>query len=144
MDLLIPSLGDIEEVEVIELCIAPGSSVSAGDTLIVIESDKASMDVPAEFDGVLESFAVQVGDRVAEGALIGVMTTDTSNAPGAPETSASVEQRVDAVAAPELAQAVGATSNIEILVPDLGDIEEVEVIEVAVAVGDAIHFDSLL
>ena len=65
MDLLIPSLGDIEEVEVIELCIAPGSSVSAGDTLIVIESDKASMDVPAEFDGVLKSFAVQVGDRVA-------------------------------------------------------------------------------
>ena len=117
MDLLIPSLGDIEEVEVIELCIAPGSSVSAGDTLIVIESDKASMDVPAEFDGVLESFAVQVGDRVAEGALIGVMTTDTSNAPGAPETSASVEQRVDAVAEPELAQAVGANSNIEILVP---------------------------
>ncbi len=144
MDLLVPSLGDIEEVEVIELCIAPGSSVSAGDTLIVIESDKASMDVPAEFDGVLEAFAVQVGDRVAEGALIGVMTTDASDAPGAPETSTSVEQRVDAAAAPELAQAAGATSNIEILVPDLGDIEEVEVIEVAVAVGDAIHFDSLL
>ena len=43
MDILIPSLGDIEEVEVIELCIEPGSSVSAGDTLIVIEADKASM-----------------------------------------------------------------------------------------------------
>ena len=85
MDLLIPSLGDIEEVEVIELCIAPGSSVSAGDTLIVIESDKASMDVPAEFDGVLESFAVQVGDRVAEGALIGVMTTNAPDEPAAPE-----------------------------------------------------------
>ncbi|OUU05070.1 MAG: hypothetical protein CBB90_03480, partial [Gammaproteobacteria bacterium TMED30] len=46
MDILIPSLGDIDEVEVIELCIAPGASVTEGDTLIVIESDKASMDVP--------------------------------------------------------------------------------------------------
>ncbi|MED5581623.1 MAG: biotin/lipoyl-containing protein, partial [Pseudomonadota bacterium] len=142
MDLLVPSLGDIEEVEVIELCIAPGSSVSAGDTLIVIESDKASMDVPAEFDGVLESFAVQVGDRVAEGALIGVMTTNAPDEPAAPEAAA--EQTVEAATAPEPAQTAGAVSNIEILVPDLGDIEEVEVIEVAVAVGDAIHFDSLL
>ncbi|MEC7956006.1 MAG: 2-oxo acid dehydrogenase subunit E2, partial [Pseudomonadota bacterium] len=142
MDLLIPSLGDIEEVEVIELCIAPGSSVSAGDTLIVIESDKASMDVPAEFDGVLESFAVQVGDRVAEGALIGVMTTNAPDEPAAPEAAA--EQTVEAATAPEPAQTAGAVSNIQILVPDLGDIEEVEVIEVAVAVGDAIHFDSLL
>ncbi|MEC7106564.1 MAG: 2-oxo acid dehydrogenase subunit E2, partial [Pseudomonadota bacterium] len=143
MDLLIPSLGDIEEVEVIELCIAPGSSVSAGDTLIVIESDKASMDVPAEFDGVLESFAVQVGDRVAEGALIGVMTTNAPDEPAAPEAAAA-EQTVEAATAPEPAQTAGAVSNIEILVPDLGDIEEVEVIEVAVSVGDAIHFDSLL
>ncbi|MEC7250445.1 MAG: 2-oxo acid dehydrogenase subunit E2, partial [Pseudomonadota bacterium] len=142
MDLLIPSLGDIEEVEVIELCIAPGSSVSAGDTLIVIESDKASLDVPAEFDGVLESFAVQVGDRVAEGALIGVMTTNAPDKPAVPEAAA--EQTVEAATAPEPAQTAGAVSNIEILVPDLGDIEEVEVIEVAVAVGDAIHFDSLL
>ena len=46
MDVLIPSLGDIDEVEVIELCIEPGAAVATGDTLIVIESDKASMDVP--------------------------------------------------------------------------------------------------
>ena len=143
MDILIPSLGDIEEVEVIELCIEPGSSVSAGDTLIVIESDKASMDVPAEVDGVIESFAVQVGDRVAEGALIGVMTTNAPDEPAAPEAVAA-EQTVEAATAPEPAQTAGAVSNIEILVPDLGDIEEVEVIEVAVSVGDAIHFDSLL
>ncbi len=143
MDILIPSLGDIEEVEVIELCIEPGSSVSAGDTLIVIESDKASMDVPAEVDGVIESFAVQVGDRVAEGALIGVMTTNAPDEPAAPEAVAA-DQTVKAATALEPAQTAGAVSNIEILVPDLGDIEEVEVIEVVVSVGDAIHFDSLL
>lgn len=143
MDILIPSLGDIEEVEVIELCIEPGSSVSAGDTLIVIESDKASMDVPAEVDGVIESFAVQVGDRVAEGALIGVMTTNAPDEPAAPEAVAA-DQTVEAATALEPAQTAGVVSNIEILVPDLGDIEEVEVIEVVVSVGDAIHFDSLL
>jgi pyruvate dehydrogenase E2 component (dihydrolipoamide acetyltransferase) len=151
MNILIPSLGDIEEVEVIELCVEPGSAVAEGDTLIVIESDKASMDVPAECDGVLESFAVQVGDRVAEGALIAVMATDASSPPidatETTETAATVESVVSAAAAtPESMSNAdsGVSHNIEILVPDLGDIEEVEVIEVGVAVGDDIHFDSLL
>ena len=151
MNILIPSLGDIEEVEVIELCVEPGSAVAEGDTLIVIESDKASMDVPAECDGVLESFAVQVGDRVAEGALIAVMATDVSSAPiDAPETTETAAILESAASAPTATPESmsnadsGVSRNIEILVPDLGDIEEVEVIEVGVAVGDDIHFDSLL
>ncbi|NCF33526.1 MAG: hypothetical protein GWP50_08150, partial [Proteobacteria bacterium] len=154
MNILIPSLGDIEEVEVIELCVEPGSAAVEGDTLSGIESDKASMHVPAECDGVLESFAVQVGDRVAEGALIAVMATDVSSSPidateitETNETVATAESVVSpptATLEPMSNAASGVTRNIEILVPDLGDIEEVEVIEVGVAVGDDIHFDSLL
>ena len=80
MDVLIPSLGDIDEVEVIELCIEPGAAVATGDTLIVIESDKASMDVPANCDGILQAYAVQLGDLVSEGTLIATVAPDAGEA----------------------------------------------------------------
>ena len=70
MQIKIPNLGDIDEVEVIEICVAVGDSVGANDTLIVIESDKASMDVPAEVAGTVTALHVALGDMVAEGSLI--------------------------------------------------------------------------
>ena len=148
MDILIPSLGDIDEVEVIELCIDPGAAVATGDTLIVIESDKASMDVPATCDGILQAYTVQLGDLVSEGTLIATVTPDAGEAdslasedvPVAAATTTAAE--TESVAAES--QATEAVSKIDILVPDLGDIEDVEVIEVAVAAGDRISFDTLL
>ena len=152
MDVVIPSLGDIEEVEVIELCIEPGSSVVEGDTLIVIESDKASMEVPATCDGILQAYAVQLGDRVSEGTVIATLSADATaalpvsniKAPAAdsPVSAAALETEVEVGEAAQ--QSAEAQLKIEILVPDLGDIEDVEVIEVAVAAGDRISFDTLL
>ena len=152
MDVVIPSLGDTEEVEVIELCIEPGSSVVEGDTLIVIESDKASMEVPATCDGILQAYAVQLGDRVSEGTVIATLSADATaaqpvsniKAPAAdsPVSAAALETEVEVVEAAQ--QSAEAQLKIEILVPDLGDIEDVEVIEVAVAAGDRISFDTLL
>ena len=150
MDILIPSLGDIDEVEVIELCIAPGASVAEGDTLIVIESDKASMDVPATCDGVLQDYKVQLGELVSEGAVIATLSTeagkadlvaDNQSAIAAELTNEPVTETKSAVTEPQVAESV---SKIDILVPDLGDIEDVEVIEVAVVAGDQINFDSVL
>ena len=150
MDILIPSLGDIDEVEVIELCIAPGASVTEGDTLIVIESDKASMDVPATCDGVLQDYKVQLGELVSEGAVIATLSTeagkadlvaDNESAIAAELTNEPVTETKSAVTEPQAAESV---SKIDILVPDLGDIEDVEVIEVAVVAGDQINFDSVL
>ena len=150
MDILIPSLGDIDEVEVIELCIAPGASVTEGDTLIVIESDKASMDVPATCDGVLQDYKVQLGELVSEGAVIATLSTeagradlvaDNESAIAAELTDEPVTETKSAVTEPQVAESV---SKIDILVPDLGDIEDVEVIEVAVVAGDQINFDSVL
>ena len=150
MDILIPSLGDIDEVEVIELCIAPGASVTEGDTLIVIESDKASMDVPATCDGVLQDYKVQLGELVSEGAVIATLSTeagkadlvaDNESAIAAELTNEPVTETKSAVTEPQVAESV---SKIDILVPDLGDIEDVEVIEVAVVAGDQINFDSVL
>jgi pyruvate dehydrogenase E2 component (dihydrolipoamide acetyltransferase) len=150
MDIVIPSLGDIDQVEVIELCIAPGASVAEGDTLIVIESDKASMDVPATCDGVLQDYKVQLGELVSEGVVIATLSTaagvadlvaDDESAIAAEMTNEPVTETKSAVTEPQVAEAV---SKIDILVPDLGDIEEVEVIEVAVVAGDQINFDSVL
>ena len=70
MDVLIPNLGDIEEVEVIEITVSPGDQVQENDGLIVIESDKASMEVPCPSDGVVEEILVTVGDMVGEGHLV--------------------------------------------------------------------------
>ena len=70
MDVLIPGLGDIDEVEVIEITVSPGDQVQENDGLIVIESDKASMEVPCPSDGVVEEIFVKVGDMVEEGHLV--------------------------------------------------------------------------
>ena len=66
----IPDIGDIDEVEVIEICVAVGDQVGPDDALIVIESDKASMEVPAGVEGTIASIDVALGDQVAEGALV--------------------------------------------------------------------------
>ena len=124
MDILIPSLGDIDEVEVIELCIAPGASVAEGDTLIVIESDKASMDVPATCDGVLQDYKVQLGELVSEGAVIATLSTeagkadvvaDNESAIAAELTNEPVTETKSAVTEPQVAESV---SKIDILVPE--------------------------
>ena len=63
----IPSLGESTEVEVIEVCVKPGDSVAAEDPIIVLESDKAAMELPANFEGVVDKVLVKVGDGVSEG-----------------------------------------------------------------------------
>ena len=70
MDILIPNLGDIESVEVTEICVTAGQHVTADDALIVIESDKASMEVPAGTEGVIEKILVGLGDVLENGAVI--------------------------------------------------------------------------
>ena len=70
MDILIPNLGDIDEVEGTEVCVAAGEAVAADTPLIVIESDKASMEVPAGVSGTVNEILLSVGDQVGEGTLI--------------------------------------------------------------------------
>ena len=91
MNIVLPSLGDIDEVEVTEICVAVGDLVSAEDSIIVIESDKASMEVPAGHQGTVTELHVSVGDLLNEGAVIGTLTesaavtTTESTAQSAPQ-----------------------------------------------------------
>ena len=126
----VPDIGGATDVEVIEVCVSEGDMVEEGDSLIVLETDKASMDIPSPFTGKIGKIAIKVGDTVSEGADILVITTESS-APVASEEK-SEAPKASAPAAP----ASGGVESVK--VPDIGGAEGVEVIEVAVAAGDKV------
>jgi pyruvate dehydrogenase E2 component (dihydrolipoamide acetyltransferase) len=141
----IPDLGGAESVEVIELCVSVGDSVEQEESLVVLESDKASMDVPSPVDGAVVKYLVAEGDTVKVGDAIAEVETIASEAvaeqaveevvkeaPAAPETVEAV------VEAPQPA-AVSETSEQIALVPDIGSDDKVELIEISVSVGDQVE-----
>ena len=79
IDIVVPDLGDFENVEIIEVLVGSGDKVSPEDGLITLETDKASFDVPAPESGVIESLSVGVGDSVSTGDVIGSMSVEISD-----------------------------------------------------------------
>ena len=146
MEVTIPDIGDAEDVEVIEICVTPGESVAANDALIVIESDKASMEVPAPFAGTVNEVLVTLGDVVNAGDAI-LRMAEVSNggsdeieaADARPEPAEPVQQRTSDGARP-----TAGVDRVEIRMPDMGEAEGVAVIEVAVAEGQTVAVDDLL
>jgi pyruvate dehydrogenase E2 component (dihydrolipoamide acetyltransferase) len=136
-DVLVPDVGG-EEVEVIEICVSAGEQVDAEASLITVESDKASMDIPAPFAGTIGEILVKVGDKVSQDSLIMTMSGGSSEtaAPAPAEQATEAKIEAPAVQQPE---AVSSTETIEVKVPDIGGDADVEVIEVLVAVGDVIE-----
>ena len=144
----IPDLGGAESVEVIELCVSAGDTVEQEDSLVVLESDKASMDVPSPVDGsvvkylVAEGDTVKVGDPIAEveTASAGVAAEPAaSSEPAAAEPEPAVEETTAEPAAEAVASSEATTSEQIALVPDIGSDDKVELIEVSVAVGDQVE-----
>ncbi|CAB3650822.1 MULTISPECIES: dihydrolipoyllysine-residue acetyltransferase [Achromobacter] len=150
----VPDIGDFKEVEVIEVLVAVGDTIKAEQSLITVESDKASMEIPASQGGVVKSITVKVGDKVAEGAVVLEVEAEASDAAPAakeeaPKAAAKEAPKQAAAAAPAAkaeaaAPAAAASGPVEIEVPDIGDFKEVEVIEVMVAVGDTIKAEQSL
>ena len=147
--ILVPDVGG-EEVEIIEICVAVGDTLEADEGIVTVETDKASMDIPAPFAGTLLSLSVAVGDKIKEGDVIGEISagesTSTDEATAVEETApveAPVAEPTPApvaeVAAPAPVTATTTSSIIEIAVPDIGEDGEVDVIEVLVSVGDTIE-----
>ena len=140
--ILVPDVGG-DEVEVIEICFAVGDTLEADEGILTVETDKASMDIPAPFAGKLVSLAVSVGDKIKEGDVIAEM----ENASAAPAEEAPATPAVEAPtapvpvveAAPVAAPVVSASQIIDIAVPDIGEDGEVDCIEVLVNVGDVIE-----
>ena len=142
----VPDIGGADNVDVIEICVSVGDDVAEGDSLIVLETDKASMEVPAPFAGKVVSLSVAEGAKVSQGTVIAVLSTSaspsaaTSAAPAAQAPAAPTQAPV-AAAAPVSAPA----GDQNLVVPDLGGTEGAEVIEVCVKAGDSIsEGDSLI
>jgi len=146
-ELLVPDIGDFSGVAVIEILVKEGDTLSIDDPVITLESDKASMDVPATAGGVIKQIKVAVGDTVSAGSLMLILedSGEASVNVGANDPHPVVAIGGVAAAAPSDGGGdYGGGGLEEILVPDIGDFDEVDVIEVLVAEGDTIAADDSL
>ena len=151
----IPDIGDISAAEIIEISVKVGDTVAVDDTLLVLETDKATMDVPSPIAGTVTKIKVQVGDKVAEGVDIiyvdaEATTTSVESSAEAP-ADAPVEKAAETtvasapVADAKPAKAASGGSSVQpVLVPDIGGAEGVEVIELSIKVGDIIEAESTI
>jgi len=146
----VPDLGEANEVEVIELLVSVGQRVAENDSLLVLESDKAAMEIPAPLAGIVESIAVNLGDQVIAGNEI---LTLKVNEPASDESGivqrdvekdSSEEEAVEAKDSKKDESSSEKTSSSVIEIPDLGTEEEVDVIELHIAIGDSITKDDAL
>lgn len=137
IEVTVPDIGDATDVEIIELLVAEGDSVEPEDGLITLETDKATMDVPAPEAGKIVSLAVNVGDKVSEGSL--VLTLEVAGGEES-EASAPNESRSEPESSSSQSnEASGESKTIEVMVPDIGDATDVDIIEVLVAEGDTVE-----
>jgi pyruvate dehydrogenase E2 component (dihydrolipoamide acetyltransferase) len=150
IEVKVPDIGDFKDVPVIEVFVKPGDAVKAEDSLVTLESDKATMDVPAPTAGTVKELKVKVGDKVSEGTAILTLESADGGAKAAPAATASrptsataaapaaAETKPREPAAPAPTPSVGAGGAIPVKVPDIGDFKDVPVIEVFVKPGDAV------
>ena len=92
IEVKVPDIGDFKDVPVIEIHVKPGDSIKADDPLVTLESDKATMDVPADRDGTVEAVLIKVGDRVSEGSAVATLKAADSEAPVTPPPSVIAQQ----------------------------------------------------
>ena len=159
IDIAVPDIGDFDEVTVIELLVKPGDTIKADQSLLTVESDKASMEIPSSAAGVVKEIKVKLGDKVKQGSLVlSLESTDSapvsvSKVPVAQEIRAQ-EAPVSVAASPPVSlplppgegrgEGSSASGPIEIHVPDIGDFKDVTVIEVLVKPGDTIKVEQSL
>ena len=135
----VPDIGGATGVDVIEVCVAEGDEVSEGDSIIVLETDKASMDIPSPVSGKIAKLLIKEGDTVSEGdAILVVMAEGSASAEADSEAPAAEADTPAPQAAPAPAAAPVAGGVEKVNVPDIGGATDVDVIEVSVAVGDKV------
>jgi len=150
IEIKVPDIGDFKDVAVIELLVKPGDTVKAEQSLLTVESDKASMEIPSSHAGVVKEVKVALGDKINEGTVVLMLEVAgeasapvAAAAPAAPQVSASNEPPAQVEQA-QAATTPVATGPVEVLVPDIGDFKDVTVIEVMVKVGDSIKLEQSL
>ena len=148
VEVKVPDIGDFDEVAVIELLVKVGDTVKAEQSLITVESDKASMEIPSSTAGVVKELRVKLGDKVKQGSVVLMVEAigEVALPASAPAAAAPpVQVVVASVAAPApVVAAPLASGPIEVHVPDIGDFKDVAVIEIFVKPGDAIKMEQSL
>ena len=155
IDIQVPDIGDFDEVTVIELMVKVGDTVRAEQSLITVESDKASMEIPSSHGGVVKEIKVKLGDKVKQGSIVVLLEGLESNqalAPVAAAASATISVAPSASApvaattpAPVAARlAASASGPVQVHIPDIGDFKDVTVIELLVKVGDTVKVEQSL
>jgi pyruvate dehydrogenase E2 component (dihydrolipoamide acetyltransferase) len=139
----VPDIGGAEGVEVIEISVKVGDVIAEGDSIVVLETDKASMEIPADKAGKVVAIKVNLGDKVSQDSLLlEVEAEGASEAAPAPQAAAPV---ADAPVVASAAPAAASTAEVQMVVPDIGGAEGVEVIEISVKEGDEVaEGDSLI
>jgi len=165
IEILVPDIGDFHDVEVIDIAVKSGDTVKKEDTLISLESEKATLDIPSTDAGVIKELRVKKGDKVSQGSPIAVLVRDGAKADKAKTEKATPAAKAEAAPAaksdpaaspapaakkpataskPSAPRAAGAGSVIKVPVPDIGEFHDVEVIEIAVKPGDDVAAETTL
>ncbi len=154
VNIQVPDIGDFDEVGVIEVLVKVGDTVQAEQSLITVESDKASMEIPSSHAGVVKELQVALGDKVKQGSVIAVVETagaesgeksQPNQAPAqAAQAPVATKSEASAPAPAPAAPAPAAAATMEVRVPDIGDFKDVAVIELLVKVGDAVKVEQSL
>jgi len=167
IEVKVPDIGDFKDVPVIEVFVKPGDAVKAEDSLVTLESDKATMDVPAPAAGTVKDLRIKVGDKVSEGSVLLTLEADGASAakpaptPTPQPSSAGEAGKGPASSQPDrgkpsdvaqnrpvesraTAPASGGGSVTTVKVPDIGDFKDVPVIEIFVKPGDSVKPEDAL
>ena len=140
-EVVVPDIGDFKEVDVVEVLVKPGDAVSPEQSLVTLESDKATMEIPSPSAGVVRELRIKVGDKVSQGTPILVLEAGAAAA-AAPAKPAAASGASVPPAAPPRPSASGATRRVD--VPDIGDFKDVDVIEILVKPGDRVAAEQSL
>ena len=162
IEVKVPDIGDFSEVAVIEVLVKAGDTIKVEQSLVTVESDKASMEIPSSHAGVVKELKIQLGDKVSEGSVVLLLETADAAAgaepspanaeapvagsevvPGASEASAAA-RAADTAGAGQQAAASAPLGSVEVLVPDIGDFKDVAVIELFVKPGDTVKVEQSL
>ena len=155
IEIKVPDIGDFADVSVIEVLVKPGDSVKQEQSLITVESDKASMEIPCSANGIVRELKVKLGDKVHEGSVLLMLETSgeqhasatqstSSSLPSVATSSATTPSSSPEANAPTASAQPSTPSLVEVKVPDIGDFKDVSVIELLVKPGDTIEVDQSL
>ena len=144
IDIVIPDLGDFENVEVIEVLVGAGDTVEREDGLVTVETDKASMDIPSPENGVVDRLTVSVGDTVSTGDVIGQLTMEVGDTVVITPGIASTPTGDTTILVTPAGKEPKSGGKQTLVVPDLGDFSDVEIIEVHIKAGDTVEVEDSL